>query len=90
MQLHNYVIGGENSGHIINLRHLSTGDGMLSAIMILNIMAKTNKSLLELTKDLEVWPDKLVNLKVKDKKIANEDIVKKEVNKLKSNIQTFN
>lgn len=83
MQLHNYVIGGENSGHIINLRHLSTGDGMLSAIMILNIMTKTNKSLLELTKDLEIWPDKLVNLKVKDKKIANEDIVKNEVNKIK-------
>ena len=66
----NYVVGGENSGHIIQLRHLSTGDGMLSAIAILNIMTETKKSLKELTSNFEIWPDKLVNLKVKDKKIA--------------------
>lgn len=80
----NYVLGGENSGHIINLNYLATGDGMLNAIIILNIMKETKKSLSELTKDITIWPDKLVNLKVKDKNIVNDLKVKKEIEKVKS------
>ncbi len=80
---HNYVIGGENSGHIINLRHLSTGDGMLSAIQILNIMQETHKSLNELINGLEIWPDKLLNLKVKDKNIAKDQRIVNKVQEYK-------
>lgn len=80
---HNYIIGGENSGHIINLRHLSTGDGMLSAIQILNIMQETHKSLNQLTNGLEIWPDKLLNLKVKDKNIAKDQRIVNKVQEYK-------
>ena len=82
MQKNNYVVGGENSGHIIQLRHLSTGDGMLSAIAILNIMSEKNKSLKELTNELEIWPDKLVNLKVKDKRIASDERIQSKVKEI--------
>ncbi|MCH5180685.1 MAG: phosphoglucosamine mutase [Erysipelotrichales bacterium] len=82
MQKNNYIIGGENSGHIIQLNHLSTGDGMLSAIIVLNIMAELNKSLKELTNELEIWPDKLVNLKVKDKRIASDERIQSKVKEI--------
>lgn len=82
MQNNNYVVGGENSGHIIQLHHLSTGDGMLSAIAILNIMSETKKSLKELTNELEIWPDKLVNLKVKDKNIAKDERIQNKVKEI--------
>ncbi len=72
MNRHNYLVGGENSGHIIQLHQLTTGDGMLTAITILNIMEEKHKSLKELTSEIEIWPDKLVNLKVHDKRIAND------------------
>lgn len=84
MMKSHFVIGGENSGHIIQTLHLTTGDGMLAAISILNIMKETNKSLQELTKEIEIWPDKLVNLKVKDKHIANDIRIKSLVDEYKN------
>lgn len=82
MQKNNYVLGGENSGHIIQLRHLSTGDGILAAISLLNIINATGKSLTELTNELEIWPDKLVNLRVKDKTIAKDLRIQNKVKEL--------
>lgn len=82
MQKNNYVLGGENSGHIIQLRHLSTGDGILAAIKLVNIINATGKSLQELTSDLEIWPDKLVNLRVKDKNIAKDARIQNKVQEL--------
>ena len=66
-------IGGEQSGHIIFKDLATTGDGILTAIKILEVMIKENKSLCELTKDLEIYPQVLKNIKVKDKKIVLED-----------------
>ena len=63
---HDYVIGGENSGHVINLDYLHTGDGIITSIVLCNIMAKTSKTLEELTSSLTIYPESLVNLKVKD------------------------
>lgn len=83
----NYSIGGENSGHIIMLDYLPTGDGMLAAIMLLNVLATTKKTLKELTSELKIYPDKLVNLRVKDKNIIKNELV---VNKVNEFINLYN
>ena len=67
-------IGGEQSGHIIFIDIASTGDGILTALKVLEVMKNTKKSLIELTKDLVIYPQVLKNIKVKDKKLAQEDI----------------
>ena len=59
-----YSIGGEQSGHIIFLDHATTGDGELSAVMVLNIMRETGKSLKELAKEIDIYPQILKNVKV--------------------------
>lgn len=64
------VLGGEQSGHIIFKAHLSTGDGLLTALSLLSIMVEENKGLAELSKDLVIYPQTLINVKVFDKKAA--------------------
>ncbi|MCR5040460.1 MAG: phosphoglucosamine mutase [Clostridia bacterium] len=59
-----YHLGGEQSGHVIFTDYATTGDGELTAVMLLNIMRSTGKSLSELTKDVEIFPQVLVNVKV--------------------------
>ncbi len=80
MKKSGYSLGGENSGHIIT-PYTITGDGMLNAIILLTILSEENKSLYDLTKDIEMYPYKMVNLKVSDKNIINNpnivDTVKK-------------
>lgn len=62
------ALGGEQSGHIL-LPHLATtGDGMLTALVILELVARTGKSVDELTSDLKVFPQVIVNVKVREKK----------------------
>lgn len=61
------ILGGEQSGHIIFRDYNSTGDGMISAIMLLNIMSFTNKPLSELKKCMSVLPQVLENVKVTTK-----------------------
>jgi phosphoglucosamine mutase (EC 5.4.2.10) len=67
MKKNGYVLGGEQSGHIIFLDITTTGDGMLTALQLVNIMKLTKKPLSELVKDLKKYPQKLVNIRVKDK-----------------------
>ncbi len=62
-----YALGGEQSGHLIFLEHASTGDGMVGALQVLGVMAQTGKRLSELTSVMEHFPQKLVNIPVKDK-----------------------
>lgn len=59
-----YNIGGEQSGHVIFLDDNTTGDGLLSALHLLEVMVKTKKTLSELAKVMEVLPQALVNAKV--------------------------
>ncbi|MEG2908973.1 MAG: phosphoglucosamine mutase, partial [Erysipelotrichaceae bacterium] len=73
MENHNYSIGGEQSGHIIFYEHANTGDGLLSALKLLQIMKERNKSLKELSEDLFIFPQLLINVPVKDKHKALED-----------------
>ena len=62
-----YVLGGEQSGHIVFLNLNTTGDGLLSAVQLLAVMRETGKSLSELAAQVTIFPQKLVNIRVRDK-----------------------
>jgi phosphoglucosamine mutase len=61
------VIGGEESGHTVFLDHQTTGDGMLTALKLLEVMAAENNPLSELKKVMNVFPQVLINVDVKSK-----------------------
>lgn len=65
-----YNLGGEQSGHIIFLDHITTGDGMLSAIQLINVMKETGKPLSELASEMVIFPQVLKNVRVTDKNEA--------------------
>ena len=68
MLAHHAALGGEQSGHIL-LPHLATtGDGLLTALVILDLIARSGKSIDELTAGLKVFPQVIVNVKVREKK----------------------
>lgn len=67
MRKNNYNLGGEQSGHIIFLDYNTTGDGLLTAIQLVNIMKVTKKRLSELAAEMVVYPQRLVNIRVTDK-----------------------
>jgi len=68
MQQNYAALGGEQSGHIL-LPHLATtGDGLLTALVVLDLVARSGKSIDELTADLKVFPQVIVNVKVREKK----------------------
>lgn len=73
MQKNDYYLGGEQSGHIIFYEHAVTGDGLLTALKLLETMKKTGKSLQELSEGLFIYPQLLENVQVKDKKVVLDD-----------------
>ncbi len=62
------VLGGEQSGHIIFSEYSTTGDGLLTALRVLGIMQESGRGLDELTGDLEIYPQRLVNVRIKERK----------------------
>ena len=67
MQKNDAALGGEQSGHIL-LPHLATtGDGLLTALVVLDLIARSGKTIDELTADLKVYPQVIVNVKVREK-----------------------
>jgi phosphoglucosamine mutase len=62
------ILGGEQSGHVIFLDHVTTGDGLLTALRVMDVMRRTGRNLDQLTEDLHVYPQLLVNIRVKHKK----------------------
>ena len=64
MRERGWELGGENSGHIICLDKHTTGDGIVSALQVLHAVRETRASLAELTADLVMFPQVLVNVKV--------------------------
>ena len=60
-------LGGEQSGHIIFSGRSTTGDGLLTALLLLDILHRAEKSLAELTADLKTFPQVIVNVKVSSK-----------------------
>jgi phosphoglucosamine mutase len=62
-----YVLGGEQSGHVIQAEHLPTGDGLATALGVLRVMEATGRSLAELAADLVTYPQTLLNVRVREK-----------------------
>lgn len=77
MQKHNHSLGGEQSGHIIFSKYAVTGDGVLTSLMLMEVMMEKKTKLSELLKDIKIYPQLLKNVKVKDKTAAraDEDVV---------------
>ena len=71
MQMRNAALGGEQSGHILFPHLATTGDGLLTALVTLDTVVRSGKSLDELTTDLKVFPQVIVNVKVREKKPLN-------------------
>lgn len=69
----NYSLGGEQSGHIINMNDCRFGDGLKSALCLLAALKHLKQSFIEAKKELIIYPQLLVNLTVKDKKAVLED-----------------
>lgn len=61
------VLGGEQSGHIIFLQHCTTGDGMLTALKLLEVLQESGKQLSVLADQMTIYPQVLINVRVKDK-----------------------
>ncbi|MGB7759766.1 MAG: phosphoglucosamine mutase [Bryobacteraceae bacterium] len=62
------ALGGEQSGHVIFREYATTGDGLLTALRVLEIACRAGLGLDELTADLRVYPQKLVNIRVREKR----------------------
>lgn len=78
MTQNGFSLGGEQSGHIIFGKYATTGDGVLTAIKVMEAILEKKRPLSELTKDLVIYPQYLKNVRVKDKKQAraNEEVVR--------------
>lgn len=61
-------VGGEQSGHVIFHHHATTGDGMLTALQTLQVVSESGRDLDQLTEDLKIYPQLLVNVRIKEKK----------------------
>lgn len=67
MTANGYSLGGEASGHIIFSKYAATGDGILTSLLIMEAMLEQKQSLGELIKPVKIYPQQLVNVRVKDK-----------------------
>lgn len=65
-----FVLGGEQSGHVIFSKHARTGDGILTSLMIMEVILEKKQSLGTLASEVKIYPQLLKNVRVKDKKTA--------------------
>ena len=79
MRKSGYNVGGEQSGHVVFLDFNTTGDGMLTALQLLNVIKQTGKPLSELAAEVPTYPQELINVKVTDKKAALDNQAIKDV-----------
>lgn len=85
MQENNFSLGGEQSGHIIIKKYATTGDGILTAIMIAEEMCDRKLSLGKLVEPIMLYPQHMVNLRVKDKEaVLNDKDVLDELKKVEA------
>ena len=83
MSANGHCLGGEQSGHIIFSKNATTGDGILTSLKVMEAMLEKKQSLGKLASEVEILPQVLKNVKVKDKKAAQDDAaVKAEVAKV--------
>lgn len=85
----NYSLGGEQSGHIIMSEYATTGDGLLTAVQLINVMVTKEAKLSELAQPLKKYPQVLKNIKVENKELVlqNERITEK-INEVKARLNT--
>lgn len=87
MQENDYSLGGEQSGHIILKKYATTGDGVLTAIMITEELCDLKSSLSKLTSEITLYPQYTKNVRVKDKGIVlNDEKIKKAMEEIKAEI----
>jgi phosphoglucosamine mutase len=72
MRAGGYNLGGEQSGHILFLDHNTSGDGLMTALQVLAVMRRSERSLSELTAGFERFPQALVNIAVREKRPLEE------------------
>ncbi|HLH38918.1 MAG TPA: phosphoglucosamine mutase [Bryobacteraceae bacterium] len=78
-------LGGEQSGHVIFREYATTGDGLLTALRVLEVMRDSGKDLDALTADLEIYPQILVNVRVKQRRaLADLHAVNREIRRAES------
>ena len=73
MSANGHCLGGEQSGHIIFSKNATTGDGILTSLKVMEAMLEKKQSLGKLASEVETFPQVLKNVKVKDKKAAQDD-----------------
>ena len=73
MSQNGYCLGGEQSGHIIFSKNATTGDGILTSLKVMEVMLEKKQPLDQLASEVEIYPQVLKNVRVKDKKAAQED-----------------
>ncbi len=73
MMANGHSIGGEQSGHIIFSKHATTGDGVLTSLKIMEVMLESKAPLSELLKEITIYPQLMVNVKVHNKKAVKDD-----------------
>ena len=68
-----HCLGGEQSGHIIFSKHATTGDGILTSLKLMEVVLERKQPLDKLADEVEIYPQVLKNVRVKDKKAAQDD-----------------
>jgi phosphoglucosamine mutase len=81
-----YILGGEQSGHIINLHNNTTGDGPMTAIALFSTLVRRGKTLHELASELTVYPQVLVNVKTPRKDVLEQPDIKRAVEEAEQNL----
>lgn len=82
-----YNLGGEQSGHVIFLDYNTTGDGILSALQLMNTLVESGKKLNELKQLMRKYPQVLVNVKVADKsKLKGNEAIESAIRKVESEL----
>jgi phosphoglucosamine mutase len=75
------ALGGEQSGHVILSEYATTGDGLVTALAVLDVMARSGKPLSELAEVMVRYPQVLINVPVEDRTVASSETVKEAVMK---------
>ncbi|GAC1657508.1 MAG: hypothetical protein NVS9B12_09610 [Vulcanimicrobiaceae bacterium] len=81
MRAGGYVMGGEQSGHIIDLRRNTTGDGPMTAVTVLSNVVRSGKTLHELASEMHVYPQILLNVRTAQKAVLEQPAVIESITK---------
>ena len=87
MEENDYEIGGEQSGHIIFRKYATTGDGILTSLRIMEAIIDQKSDLKSLTRDLKIYPQLMLNVRVKDKETTlNNEVVKEKIEEVSNRL----